>query len=96
DNTFEWDEYQPNSVLGAFFTLHIFMQIPGGVLAQRYVTVWQQYCPLHASAKFNYKALVLVRVIQGFISGAVWPSMHTMIANWIPPHERSRFVSAYI
>lgn len=106
DNKFEWDEYQQNSVLGAFFTLHVIMQIPGGVLAQRYGTktvfgisngvaaILSFAVP--ASAKFNYKALVLVRIIQGFISGAAWPSMHTMTANWIPPHERSRFVSAYL
>ncbi|KAE9524732.1 hypothetical protein AGLY_014782, partial [Aphis glycines] len=106
DNKFEWDEYQQNSILGAFFILHVIMQIPGGVLAQRYGTktvfgisngvaaVLSFAVP--ASAKFNYKALVLIRIIQGFISGAAWPSMHTMTANWIPPHERSRFVSAYL
>jgi len=54
------------------------MQIPGGVLAQRYGTktvfgisngvaaILSFVVP--ASAKFNYKALVLVRIIQGFIS----------------------------
>lgn len=106
DNKFEWNEYQQNSILGAFFILHVFMQIPGGVLAQRYGTktvfgfsngvaaVLSIVIP--ASAKFNYKALVVVRVVQGFISGGVWPSMHTMTANWIPAHERSRFVSAYL
>ncbi|XP_050056500.1 sialin-like [Aphis gossypii] len=106
DNKFEWDEYQQNSILGAFFTLHVIMQIPGGVLAQRYGTktvfgisngvaaILSFAVP--ASAKFSYKALVLVRIIQGLISGAVWPSMHTMTAKWIPPHERSRFVSAYL
>jgi len=54
------------------------MQIPGGVLAQRYGTktvfgisngvaaILSFVVP--ASAKFNYKALVLVRIIQGLIS----------------------------
>lgn len=54
------------------------MQIPGGVLAQRYGTktvfgisngvaaILSFAVP--ASAKFSYKALVFVRIIQGFIS----------------------------
>ncbi|KAL5235204.1 hypothetical protein ACI65C_002614 [Semiaphis heraclei] len=106
ENKFEWNEYQQNSILGAFFTLHVIMQIPGGILAQRYGTkavfgisngvaaILSFAIP--ASAKFNYKALVVVRVVQGFIAGGAWPSMHTMTANWIPAHERSRFVSAYL
>ncbi|XP_022176320.1 sialin-like [Myzus persicae] len=106
ENKFEWNEYQQNSILGAFFALHVIMQLPGGILAQRYGTktvfgisngvaaILSFAVP--ASAKFNYKALVVVRAVQGLIAGGAWPSMHTMTANWIPPHERSRFVSAYL
>ncbi|VVC32475.1 Hypothetical protein CINCED_3A020713 [Cinara cedri] len=106
NNIFEWDEYQQNSVLGGFYILHMIMQLPGGVLAQRYgtKTVFGLSNGLSAllsfaipaSAKINYKALVVVRILQGFISGGAWPSMHSMTANWIPAHERSRFVSAYL
>ncbi|CAI6346107.1 unnamed protein product [Macrosiphum euphorbiae] len=88
DNKFEWNEYQQNVILGAFFTLHVFMQIPGGVLAQRYGTktvfgftngvAAMLSFVIPASAKFNYKALVVVRVVQGLIAGG-----------------SSRFVSAY-
>eukprot|EP00102_Acyrthosiphon_pisum_P019828 XP_016657038.1 PREDICTED: sialin-like [Acyrthosiphon pisum] len=105
DNKFEWNEYQQNLILGAFFTLHVFVQIPGGVLAQRYGTktvfgftngvAAMLSFVIPASAKFNYKALVVVRVVQGLIAGGAWPAMHTMTANWIPVHEKSRFVSAY-
>lgn len=54
------------------------MQIPGGVLAQRYGTktvfgisngvaaILSFAVP--ASAKFNYKALVALRVLQGLIA----------------------------
>jgi len=78
ENKFEWNEYQQNSILGAFFILHVIMQIPGGVLAQRYGTktvfgisngvaaILSFAVP--ASAKFNYKALVALRVLQGLIA----------------------------
>lgn len=35
-------------------------------------------------------------MLQGLIAGVIWPSMHNMTAKWIPPNERSRFVSAYL
>lgn len=28
--------------------------------------------------------------------GLAWPAMHNMTAQWIPPHERSKFVTAYL
>jgi len=78
DNKFEWNEYQQNVILGAFFITNWIMQIPGGILAQRYGTktvfgisngvaaILSFAIP--ASAKFNYKALVVVRAAQGLIS----------------------------
>lgn len=24
-----------------------------------------------------------------------WPAVHTMFAHWVPPHERSKFVTSY-
>lgn len=24
-----------------------------------------------------------------------WPAVHTMFARWVPPHERSKFVTSY-
>lgn len=78
DNTFEWDEYQQNSVLGAFFLLHMIMQIPGGVLAQRYgsKTVFGLSNGLSAllafaipgSAKIHFQVLACIRLLQGFIA----------------------------
>lgn len=77
-NQFEWDEYQQNAILGAFFTMHMVMQIPGGVLAQRYGTkkvfgisnglssLLSIGIPI--SAKINYQSLVGIRLVQGFIA----------------------------
>lgn len=29
------------------------------------------------------------------LKGLSWPAMHTMIASWIPPDERSEFMTVY-
>merc|ERR550525_508414 len=33
---------------------------------------------------------VIVRVIEGFGEGVTFPVMHALLAQWIPPNERSR------
>lgn len=106
DNGFNWDEYQQNTVKGAFFWLHMVLQVPGGVLAHKYGgktifglsngVVSLLTCFIPFVAKFNFKGLLIVRVAQGLIAGLSWPAMQTMTGKWIPPHERSRFVSAYL
>lgn len=30
------------------------------------------------------------------MQGFSWPAMHNIISDWIPPNERSKFVSAYM
>jgi len=82
------------------------LQIPGGLLAQKYGAnnifgicnglVALLTCVIPFAAKLNYNALLTIRLVQGIIAGATWPSMHAMAGKWIPPHERSRFVSAYL
>ncbi|XP_049802323.1 uncharacterized protein LOC126236785 isoform X1 [Schistocerca nitens] len=106
DGRYDWDEYQQGLVLGGFFWLHWCTQIPGGMLAQRIgpklvfgvsnlvACLLAVLLPLAAS--IDYRALIAVRVLQGFIAGAAWPSMHSMTANWIPPNDRSKFVTAYL
>lgn len=105
DNVFDWDERQQNTVKGAFFWLHMVLQIPGGLLAQKYGAksifgfsngvVALLTCAIPFSAKLNFEALLVLRLVQGLIAGVAWPSMQAMTGKWIPPHERSRFVSAY-
>ncbi|XP_054267712.1 vesicular glutamate transporter 2-like [Macrosteles quadrilineatus] len=106
DRGFPWDETIQNKILGAFFWFHWVTQIPGGVLARKYGTKAIfglsnfSCCLLNllipACAYWDYKLLVANRVIQGLIVGMAWPSMHHLTAQWIPPNERSKFVSAYL
>ncbi|XP_052132419.1 vesicular glutamate transporter 1-like isoform X1 [Frankliniella occidentalis] len=103
---FDWNEHEQGMVLGAFFWLYWSTQVPGGVLAQRYGTKLVfglgNLVPallafaIPAAARTHYGALLFIRLAQGCISGLTWPAMHDMTAKWIPPNERSRFVTAYL
>lgn len=82
------------------------LQIPCGLLTQKYSAktiygisngvVSLLTCAIPFSAKYSFNVLVLLRIIQGIIAGLAWPSMQSITGKWIPPHERSRFVSAYL
>ncbi|XP_014230094.1 putative inorganic phosphate cotransporter isoform X1 [Trichogramma pretiosum] len=103
---YPWNEYQQSMALGAYYWLHWLLQLPGGLLARRYgtkmifglgnVLVAVLGFALPYATHYSLGALVAVRALQGLISGVVWPSMHDMTAKWIPPNERSRFVSSYL
>ncbi|XP_037947382.1 sialin-like [Teleopsis dalmanni] len=105
-NGFEWNEYQQGLVLGSFFWAHWLTQIPGGILAKTYGTklvfglsnaigCWMCFL-IPIASYWNYKVLIWLRVIQGLITGLSWPAMHVLTAQWIPPNERSKFVTAYL
>ncbi|XP_063977912.1 sialin-like [Diachasmimorpha longicaudata] len=106
DSLFHWSEYDQGLALGAYYWFHWLTQLPGGLLARRYGTkmvfgignlataVLGLLIPL--ATEYHLYGLVTIRVLQGLISGVIWPSMHDMTAKWIPPMERSKFVSAYL
>ncbi|EFN88313.1 sialin [Harpegnathos saltator] len=104
EDRFAWNEYQQGLALGAYYWLHWLSQLPGGLLARRYGTklVFGLGNFLTALLGFfipyvtHLYSLIMLRVLQGLIAGVMWPSMHDMTAKWIPPNERSRFVSAYL
>lgn len=92
--------------MGSYFWIHWVTQIPGGILARKYGTkmvfglanlIGCLICFLMPVVSFiDYRLLIVLRVIQGIICGVVWPSMHNMVAQWIPPDERGTFVTAYM
>ncbi|KAH8240341.1 hypothetical protein KR038_004132 [Drosophila bunnanda] len=103
---FHWDEKQQAALLGSFFWAHWTLQIPGGILATKYGTKlvfgWANgigvFCcfVIPLISYWSYTGLIAIRVFQGWITGLAWPSMHVLTAKWIPPNERSKFVSAYL
>lgn len=40
--------------------------------------------------------MYLICIFSYCSQGLAWPSMHVLTAKWIPPNERSKFVSAYL
>ncbi|XP_073844165.1 sialin-like [Musca autumnalis] len=104
--SFNWNEYQQGLVLGSFFWLHWLSQIPGGILGKKYGTklvfglsngigCWLCFL-IPAAAHWDYRVLIALRVLQGLVAGAAWPSMHVLVGKWIPPNDRSKFVTAYL
>lgn len=107
DNSkFDWNEKVQGHVLGSFFWLHWTTQIPGGLLAGKYGTklvfglsnfAGVVFCfAIPFFAKLGSTHLMVLRLVQGILCGFAWPSMHDMTAKWIPPNERSKFVTAYL
>ncbi|XP_076636872.1 sialin-like isoform X1 [Colletes latitarsis] len=106
NDRFNWNEYQQGLALGAYYWLHWMSQLPGGLLARRYGTKLVFGLGNFITAilgflipfmtYYHLYALIFLRVLQGLVAGVVWPAMHDMTAKWIPPIERSKFVSSYL
>lgn len=93
-------------VLGAFFWFHFLLQLPGGILAAKYGTKiifglsnligCLMCCLMPIASYLDFNSMIILRVIQGIICSASWPSMHHMSGQWIPADERASFVSSYL
>ncbi|CAK7338320.1 unnamed protein product [Dovyalis caffra] len=89
-------------VLTTFYCGYACSQIPGGWLAQRIggrrvllvsFMLWSSICflvPLEANPT---TILVISRILVGVVQGFIFPSIHNVLAQWVPPQERSRSVS---
>ncbi|CAL1677061.1 unnamed protein product [Lasius platythorax] len=100
---YPWNEYEVNLILGSFFWGYICTEIPGGRLAEvigtrkvfGYSMLVSSFITLLTplAATFGYAVVAALRVVLGFMLGATWPAIQPMTARWIPPTERSKFVS---
>ncbi|XP_044252844.1 putative inorganic phosphate cotransporter [Tribolium madens] len=105
DGEFAWDEATQGIVLGSFFYGYVLTQVPGGRLAELFggklvygvgvlmTAVFTLLSPI--AARINFPLFIIVRVLEGMGEGVTFPSMHAMLARWIPPLERSKF-AAYV
>lgn len=98
------NEALKGTVLSAFFCGYAVMQLPGGWLAARHggarilglsFALWGTISLLmpgniHDS---NTKIMTACRVGIGASQGMFIPASHTLLAKWIPVHERSRLVT---
>ncbi|KAJ8972635.1 hypothetical protein NQ314_000091 [Rhamnusium bicolor] len=105
DGEFAWDEKTQGLVLGSFFYGYVLTQVPGGRLAELFggklvyglgvliTAVFTLLSPI--AARINFPLFIIVRILEGMGEGVTFPSMHAMLARWIPPLERSKF-GAYV
>jgi len=85
-------------VAGIFFIGYLFLQIPGGRIAERgsakkFVTwtilAWGGLTVLSGFAQ-NTTQILIIRFFIGVAEGGVWPAILTIIGHWFPREERGR------
>ncbi|KAL6556742.1 putative anion transporter 5 [Orobanche gracilis] len=89
-------------ILSTFYYGYACSQVPGGWAAQRIggrrvlllsFVLWSATCAFVPLDPNRITMLVLARLLVGVAQGFIFPSIHTVLAQWVPPHERSRSVS---
>ncbi|XP_071171387.1 sialin-like [Mytilus edulis] len=105
DGEYIWDKTEQGFILGAFFWGYLATQIPGGWLATKFggkrvfgwsmcmATIATLFTPLAANVNRSGTLLIVLRILVGFSSGAVFPAMHALWGNWAPPMERSKLTA---
>jgi ACS family sodium-dependent inorganic phosphate cotransporter len=54
---------------------------------------WSAVSILTPTNARHTSTIVLARVLVGVAQGFLIPAVHTVLSQWIPPHERARAVS---
>lgn len=103
DGPFVWDKTTQGHILGAYFYGYLVSQVPGGLLAERYGGKWVFVASMTLStiatllspigAETHFVFFVVLRILAGLGSGAVFPCMHAIWSQWAPPHERSKLTN---
>ncbi|XP_017797234.1 PREDICTED: sialin-like [Habropoda laboriosa] len=102
---FDWSPTIQSAISGSFYWCYILSQVVGGVLTQYFGTktvfggsqLITAICSLlmPSAAGIHYGFMIALRSIQGIASGLTWPAMYAIVGHWIPPVERSRFMSSF-
>lgn len=96
------DQATKGLILSTFFYGYAVSQVPGGMAAQKIggrrvlllsFLIWSVTCALMPLDAKRVSILVVSRLLVGVAQGFIFPSIHTVLAQWVPPHERSRSVS---
>lgn len=89
-------------ILSTFYYGYACSQVPGGWAAQKIggrrvlllsFVLWSLTCAFVPLDPNRVSLLVIARLLVGVAQGFIFPSIHTVLAQWVPPHERSRSVS---
>jgi MFS family permease len=92
------DKAQQGLAGGIFFIGYLFLQIPGGHLAERWsakkfvgimILIWGIFAVLTGFVH-TFTQLLLVRFLLGVAEGGIWPAILVLISHWFPARERAR------
>lgn len=83
---------------GVFFIGYLFLQVPGALLAEErnakkyigWTVVAFSLVSMLAGLVQNGTQLVIMRFIQGFTEGGLFPAILVLITHWFPNEERGR------
>ena len=100
---FKWNSKEQGLVLGGFAIGHSVTQLLGGFLAERFGGKWVFGCCTLLCSILNFilpiltvhyeiTAIVVIRVLQGFVQGPWLPSMVSISAMWLPAPEKNRLM----
>eukprot|EP00798_Chlamydomonas_sp_ICE-L_P007480 gene7480-625_t len=88
------DEKTKGTVLSAFFWGYAVSQIYGGrIMLIISFFLWSIFSLITPTNARNVTAIITARVCIGVSQGFLIPSIHTVLSQWISPHERARAVS---
>ena len=85
-------------VAGIFFVGYLFLQVPGGRIAERgsakkfvawTILCWGGLTVLSGFAQ-NVTQILILRFCIGVAEGGVWPAILAIISHWFPREERAR------
>lgn len=89
---------------GVFYVGYLILQIPGGVLAERFdakrlvvvmALAWGLLAMATAAA-LNLPELLILRFLLGLVEGAVWPAIMVLLARWFTDRERATANSVWL
>src|SRR6516164_7999275 len=95
---FDLDPAMQGLILSSFFWTYAFMQVPGGMLADRYKprivitlsTVGWGFFQTIAAIATNWPILLLTRLGLGVTEAPIFPAGGKLNAMWMTPTERAR------
>lgn len=101
---FAWNSSIKDTILSSFFWGYVCTQIIGSIIAQQWgahklFSMTLFVCSLAtllipvAAIYGGWEAVCALRVIAGLCQGTVLPSLHTLLAKWVPVEERGRMAT---
>ncbi|KAL1129021.1 hypothetical protein AAG570_013553 [Ranatra chinensis] len=98
---FVWDESTQGLILSSFFWGYVVMQLPGGLIAERFGGKYTLAAGMLTSTlatlltpavarTWGAVGLIILRFALGLGQGPLYPSLNVLLAQWAPEKERGR------